>query len=210
MQIKIHNWKSHKFRPEIIKSGTVRAIPANARLGTWKDFKARNREHYTFQSKPSHIYYGQHEISYPHLVLNDAAGRTLFVLGYLPPHMFSGTQKHIEIQNLQRDVQKDGNNRRLTQEAKRLADEFKGKTGINADEFLMSEFIYLHKEELLKGVKMYILDDPKHHETVASTRDRFCKKTPVTLRTVETPEGKTAIRGYEIDIGKERIKWIFR
>lgn len=80
---------------------------------------------------------------------------------------------------------------------------------MNADDFLLSEFIHMNRGQLNNGTKMYLLDDEEEHQTVARLRDRFCKKKPVELRKLDAPGGKTKIiNGYEIDTDKERVKWV--
>lgn len=176
-RIKVRSWTTNRFRLEVGRTTRTRAIPADRlRKTSWSEFKARNSKHYTLKSVPEFIYFDGHKSKYPHLVLCDHAKEPLFMLGYLPAVKYSTTPSHIKIRAIQRNTPKSGVAFSPELDAKRRTDEFKARTGMNPEDFLLSEFIHQNRAQLLRGVKMYLEDDEQHHTAVARLRDRFCRK----------------------------------
>ncbi|GEM_PF-6942190 len=209
-QIKIGSWTTKRFGVGLERTHRTKAIPADIlRKTSWAEFKAGNWEHYTLKPMSEFRYFDGHERKYPHLVLLDHTKEPLFMLEYVPAARYGSAASHIEIQSIQRNTPRAGASLPQERDAKRRTDEFKAKTGMNPEDFLLSEFIHQNRQQLLRRVKMYLLDNKENHETVARIRDRFCRKKPDELREIEVRKGEfTSVLGYEVDVKKERVKWL--
>jgi len=141
----------------------------------------------------------------PHLILKDREGMPRYALC----HNRSGDRQILKIESIQQEKTQYAK----TEEGlghspeleKKASDLFKEDLGMHPAEFLLSEFVHRHREEIKNGVTLRLVLRKKYAEDVIykALRDRFFDRNPLRFK-----DGSTEYYAFDLNMKRKRAKQI--
>ncbi|MFA4906952.1 MAG: hypothetical protein WC602_01645 [archaeon] len=128
---------------------------------------------YHFSEHKNFRFFDGHTEYFPGITLENSKGEPVFVLGYRDSNPF----KICYIQRIkERPLRKPLNLEKEVRESARRSEELRKKLGVHPSEFLLQEFIWRNRKDILFGKKLFFLLDRNMRGEVITYRpilDRF-------------------------------------